>query len=64
MPPGNCQCPGVNFSWRCSYPEMVPKILPFCGSARTSDHNKVSIPQSTQPAMHHTSLCMLDRQTV
>lgn len=33
----------------CSYPEMVPKILPFCGSARTSAHNKVR-PTSTHPA--------------
>jgi len=33
----------------CSYPEMVPKILPFCGSARTSAHNKVT-PTSTYPA--------------
>jgi hypothetical protein len=29
-----------------SYPEMVPKILPFCGSARTAEHNKVGPPCS------------------
>ena len=29
------------FQWAVSYPEMVPKILPFCGSARTSEHNIV-----------------------
>ena len=58
MPSRICQCQGVKFSWQCSFPEMVPKILPFCGSARTSDHNKVSILPSTQPAMHHTCFCM------
>ncbi|AOA56915.1 alpha/beta fold hydrolase [Acinetobacter larvae] len=29
------------FQWALSYPEMVPKIFAFCGSARTSEHNKV-----------------------
>ncbi len=32
---------GQTFQWAVSHPEMVPKILPFCGSARTSEHNKV-----------------------
>lgn len=32
---------GQTFQWAVSYPEMVPKILPFCGSARTSEHNRV-----------------------
>ena len=30
-----------SFQWAVSYPEMVPKIFPFCGSARTSEHNQV-----------------------
>ena len=29
------------FQWAVAFPEMVPRILPFCGSARTSEHNKV-----------------------
>ena len=29
------------FQWGASYPEMVERILPFCGSARTSPHNFV-----------------------
>ena len=62
MPPGNCQCPGVNFSWRCSYPEMVPKILPFCGSACTSDHNKVSIHKAHGlPCTTLASACWITR---
>ena len=32
---------GQTFQWAVSHPEMVPKILPFCGSARTSEHNQV-----------------------
>lgn len=32
---------GQSFQWALSYPDMVPKILPFCGSARTSEHNQV-----------------------
>jgi homoserine O-acetyltransferase/O-succinyltransferase len=32
---------GQTYQWAVSYPEMVPRILPFCGSARTSPHNKV-----------------------
>lgn len=32
---------GQSFQWAVSYPDMVPRILPFCGSARTSEHNKV-----------------------
>ena len=27
---------GQTYQWAVSYPEMVPRILPFCGSARTS----------------------------
>ena len=27
--------------WGCLYPEMVERILPYCGSARTSRHNIV-----------------------
>ena len=29
------------FQWGVSYPEMVERILPFCGSAKTSRHNFV-----------------------
>jgi len=32
---------GQAYQWALSYPEMVSKILPFCGSARTAEHNKV-----------------------
>jgi homoserine O-acetyltransferase/O-succinyltransferase len=32
---------GQTYQWAVSHPEMVPKILPFCGSARTSRHNIV-----------------------
>jgi homoserine O-acetyltransferase/O-succinyltransferase len=32
---------GQTFQWAVSHPEMVPRILPFCGSARTSRHNIV-----------------------
>ena len=31
----------VTLDLACSYPDMVERLLPFCGSARTSDHNKV-----------------------
>jgi homoserine O-acetyltransferase len=32
---------GQTYQWAVSHPEMVPRILPFCGSARTSRHNIV-----------------------
>jgi homoserine O-acetyltransferase len=32
---------GQTYQWAVSYPEMVARILPFCGSARTSRHNFV-----------------------
>ncbi|EFJ34594.1 hypothetical protein SELMODRAFT_406061 [Selaginella moellendorffii] len=32
---------GQTFQWAVSYPKMVERILPFCGSARTSPHNQV-----------------------
>src|SRR5256886_9695874 len=32
---------GQTYQWAVSYPAMVPRILPFCGSARTSRHNIV-----------------------
>lgn len=37
------------FQWACLYPEMVERIAPFCGSARTSPHNYVFLegPKST-----------------
>ena len=30
-----------SFQWAVSYPDMVQRIFPFCGSARTSEHNIV-----------------------
>lgn len=32
---------GQTYQWALSHPEMVPRILPFCGSAKTSLHNIV-----------------------
>lgn len=32
---------GQTYQWAVSYPAMVERIAPFCGSARTSLHNKV-----------------------
>ncbi len=32
---------GQTYQWAVSFPEMVPRILPFCGSARTAPHNVV-----------------------
>ena len=32
---------GQTYQWAVSYPEMVTRILPFCGSAKTSEHNIV-----------------------
>lgn len=32
---------GQTYQWGISYPEMVERILPFCGSAKTSLHNIV-----------------------
>ena len=32
---------GQTYQWAVSFPEMVQRILPFCGSARTSEHNIV-----------------------
>ncbi len=32
---------GQTFQWAVSHPEMVKRIAPFCGSARTSRHNIV-----------------------
>ena len=32
---------GQTYQWVMSHPEMVPRIAPFCGSAKTSEHNKV-----------------------
>lgn len=32
---------GQTFQWAVSHPEMVKRIVPFCGSARTSEHNIV-----------------------
>src|SRR5689334_21812473 len=29
------------FQWAVSYPQMVERIAPFCGTARTTPHNKV-----------------------
>jgi homoserine O-acetyltransferase len=32
---------GQTYQWGVSHPEMVERIAPFCGSSRTSLHNKV-----------------------
>jgi homoserine O-acetyltransferase len=32
---------GQTYQWAVSHPEMVQRILPFCGSSRTAPHNKV-----------------------
>ena len=32
---------GQTYQWAVSHPEMVERILPFCGSPRTSPHNRV-----------------------
>jgi homoserine O-acetyltransferase len=32
---------GQTFQWCVSYPDMVERALPFCGSAKTSEHNIV-----------------------
>ena len=32
---------GQTYQWAVSYPDMVERILPFCGSAKTSKHNFV-----------------------
>ncbi|MBF2025738.1 MAG: alpha/beta fold hydrolase [Oscillatoriales cyanobacterium C42_A2020_001] len=32
---------GQTYQWAVSYPEMVERIFPFCGSAKTSIHNIV-----------------------
>jgi homoserine O-acetyltransferase len=32
---------GQTYQWAVSYPEMVKRILPFCGSSKTSEHNIV-----------------------
>jgi homoserine O-acetyltransferase len=29
------------FEWACRFPELVERIVPLCGSARTSAHNRV-----------------------
>ncbi len=32
---------GQTYQWAVSYPEMVERALPFCGSSKTSEHNIV-----------------------
>jgi homoserine O-acetyltransferase/O-succinyltransferase len=32
---------GQTYQWAVSYPDMVKRILPFCGSSTTSEHNIV-----------------------
>ncbi|SDR13507.1 alpha/beta fold hydrolase [Thermostaphylospora chromogena] len=32
---------GQTYQWAVSHPDMVERIAPFCGSSRTSPHNKV-----------------------
>ena len=38
------------FEWGAAYPGMVERIAPFCGSARTSRHNFVSL-EGVKPAL-------------
>ena len=48
----------------CSYPNMMERLLPFCGSARTSDHNKVRFSSCCQRphllwyVYHHHEVCL------
>jgi len=35
------------FQWAASFPDMVERILPFCGSARISPHHIVSVSLSS-----------------
>ncbi|KAH9812130.1 Alpha/Beta hydrolase protein [Melampsora americana] len=30
---------GQSYQWAVSYPEMVERCIPFCGSAKTAEHN-------------------------
>jgi homoserine O-acetyltransferase/O-succinyltransferase len=32
---------GQTYQWAVSYPDMVQRIMPFCGSSKTSEHNIV-----------------------
>lgn len=32
---------GQTYQWGVSYPSMVKRLLPFCGSSKTSPHNRV-----------------------
>jgi len=32
---------GQTYQWAVSYPDMVERALPFCGSSKTSEHNVV-----------------------
>jgi homoserine O-acetyltransferase/O-succinyltransferase len=32
---------GQSYQWAVSYPDMVQRILPFCGSSKTAEHNIV-----------------------
>jgi homoserine O-acetyltransferase/O-succinyltransferase len=32
---------GQTYQWAVSHPDMVQRMLPFCGSSRTSPHNRV-----------------------
>ena len=40
---------GQTYQWALSYPKMVERILPFCGSAKTSPHNMVR--KASHPAI-------------
>src|SRR4051794_41904802 len=49
---------GQTYQWAVSHPEMVPKILPFCGSARNRPHNiafleGVKAPLTAHPGWNH-----------
>lgn len=42
----------------CSYPDMMKCTLPFCGSARTSEHNKVHLSKIVLPQSRYLA-CMI-----
>jgi len=44
---------GQAFQWATSFPDMVERILPFCGSARASPHNVVSSNNTVKGLLHY-----------
>lgn len=41
---------GQTYQWAASYPDMVERIAPFCGSARTPRHN-IAVPEGLKAAL-------------